>query len=130
MPGEPAAGCGVAQVGLGLEALGFGLADPGTDFFRVASGVDRGAVAGNLLVRVGDAGAGRLGGNVIDCAVLGSGDQVNGGRQLVVGEQAGQPVVDVGGEGVFTEVDVARVVDLVRKRVFAGEPAPVVGGPG
>lgn len=60
--------------------------------------------------------------------MLGFGDQVDGVPELAGSEQAGQPVVDIGSESAFTEVDVARVVDLVRECVFGREPAPVVRG--
>lgn len=54
-------------------------------------------------------------------------DQVDGVLYVAGRERVGDPSVDLALEGVFAEIDVAGVADLVRQGVLLGEPAAVVG---
>ncbi|MDI5964036.1 hypothetical protein [Streptantibioticus silvisoli] len=106
------------------DAFGLDLTAPGGDEGRVAAGLGDGTVLGELAIAFGDHAPQSLGLHVLPrLRVLHRGQRVLDQR---CGEGLGEPVVDRVLEVRLAQVDVERVVDLVREGVLIRVPAAVV----
>nr|WP_217711175.1 hypothetical protein [Actinomadura sp. NAK00032] len=105
--------------------MGFGLGHPLGDGRRISPGLERGTVARELGLAVGDLG---LGANrrAVGRRLLGTLDVGDGLLDAVRRQDLGEPGVYGRGDLLFSDEDVARVRDLVGQRVLLGVAAPEV----
>nr|WP_218007071.1 hypothetical protein [Microtetraspora fusca] len=117
-----------AKFGLGPDSFRLGLGDPFADLFWITPGFERGSVAGHLGLHLGDLRLGDLGLRVVTVAWLVGVHLIDRLSEAMRRERLAQPAVDASEDGVLSEVDVARMVDLVAQGVLTGKGAAVVGG--
>ncbi|HEU5024113.1 MAG TPA: hypothetical protein VFV01_04255 [Spirillospora sp.] len=114
-----------AEFGLGCDELRFGLGHPLGDGHRVGAGLERGAVAREFGLTVGDLGLGTNRGGV-GRRLLGTLDVGDRLLDAVRRQDLREPGIDEGGDLVFADEDVARVLDPVGQRVLLRVAAPEV----
>nr|WP_084962961.1 hypothetical protein [Thermoactinospora rubra] len=117
-----------AKLGFELEAFGFGFGDPLADLFEIAACLDGSAVTGHLGFHLGELGLDDLGFGVVAVIELVGVHCVDGLGDAVGSERLAEPAVDLGEDHVLSQIDVARVVELVADGVLAREGAAVVRG--
>ncbi|AYF76489.1 hypothetical protein D7D52_24705 [Nocardia yunnanensis] len=99
---------------------------PQGDEYRVGSGFECSAMAGELLVVFGQGSSGRVERRKVTCRlrVLQLGQIV---FEVARMEHFGQPRVDRAAELIFAQVYRGRMVEIVGQGVLGGIPTPVVG---
>ena len=125
VPGDARAARGSLYLPFQAGAFLFDVVDPAGDLHRVGPGLKRGAVAREFGLAIGDLGLGanRCG---VGRRLLGAVDVGDRLFDAVRRQDLGQPGVDERGDLVFTDEDIARVLDLVGQRVLLGVAAPEV----